>query len=146
MDCWISCGIASAFIVSMIYMNLSKKDILVSFLESLTPDLQEKYKEIMKERLTLYILGFGIGLIVSTLAVFYIRPEPILGACMSMAGTFLFTYFFYMLTPKSDYIIRHLETKEQKEKWLKVYKTMQQTYHTGLVLGLIGATLLGSQI
>jgi uncharacterized protein YacL len=150
MVCLTSCAIAFVFLVAMVYMNLAlrleNRKYLTDFMGSLDPKLQEQYRQIVAERQMLYFTGFGVGLLLSLLATFYMKMKPTARVCMVMAGTFLFTYFFYILSPKSDHIVRHLDSQEQREKWLVVYKDMQMKYHTGLVLGIIGAGLLGKGI
>jgi len=49
---------------------------------------------------------------------------------------------YYMLYPKSAYMVNNLENKDQSSKWLAVYKTMQYKYHVGMILGLVGYFLL----
>jgi cytochrome bd-type quinol oxidase subunit 1 len=41
--------------------------------------------------------------------------------------------------PKSDYMLRHLSTKEQQETWLDIYKTMKERYMIGFLLGVISS-------
>lgn len=147
MVCLTSCAIAFVFLVAMVYMNLAlrleNRKYLTDFMGSLDKKLQEQYRQIVAERQMLYFTGFGVGLLLSLLVTFYMKMKPMARMCVVMASTFLFTYFFYILSPKSDHIVRHLDSQEQREKWLVVYKDMQMKYHTGLVLGIIGAGLLG---
>jgi uncharacterized protein YacL len=150
MVCLTSCAIAFVFLVGMIYMSialrLENRKYLKDFMSSLNPKLQDMYREIVAERQMLYLTGFGVGLLISILGSMYMKLKPTARICTVMASTFLFTYFFYILSPKSDHIVRHLETKEQREKWLTVYKDMQMKYHVGLVLGIIGAGILARGI
>lgn len=57
--------------------------------------------------------------------------------CVTGTITFLTTYFYYILIPKSNYMVLHLTTKEQTQQWLSIYKTIQWNYHMGLRLGII---------
>jgi uncharacterized protein YacL len=129
-----------------IALRLENRKYLKDFMSSLNPKLQDMYREIVAERQMLYLTGFGVGLLISILGSMYMKLKPTARICTVMASTFLFTYFFYILSPKSDHIVRHLETKEQREKWLTVYKDMQMKYHVGLVLGIIGAGILARGI
>jgi hypothetical protein len=47
-----------------------------------------------------------------------------------------------MLSPKSDWILNHMNTKEEIKAWLLMYREMQFNYHMGLVLGIIGVGIL----
>ena len=60
--------------------------------------------------------------------------------CTITAVMFLFQYFYYILSPRPDYMVLHLKTQEQKEGWLKVYRKMQIQYHIGLVIGIIAVS------
>ena len=41
-------------------------------------------------------------------------------------------------------MIKHLNSQDEKNAWLKIYKTMQYNYHLGFVLGLIGMIFIGN--
>ena len=62
------------------------------------------------------------------------------------AITLATNYFYYILHPKSDYMILHLEEESQRLIWLKVYRNMQVKYHIGLVLGIIASMFLAKSI
>ena len=57
--------------------------------------------------------------------------------CMVGAITLTTNYLYYILAPKTTYMIQHLDNREQNEAWLHIYRTMQVKYHTGLVLGIV---------
>jgi hypothetical protein len=42
-----------------------------------------------------------------------------------------------MLSPKSDWMLNHINNPEQTKLWLQMYRTMSVYYHIGLVLGII---------
>ena len=56
-----------------------------------------------------------------------------------MVGAITFTtnYLYYILSPKTTYMVQHLDNKDQIDEWLKIYRTMQVKYHVGLVLGIL---------
>ena len=66
--------------------------------------------------------------------------------CIVLAISFTVNYFFYILSPKSDYMILHLNTPNERMAWLNIYKTMQFNYHLGFALGLIGMMFVGKSI
>ena len=53
-------------------------------------------------------------------------------------------YLFYGLHPKSTYMLLHLNSREQNEAWLNIYKEMKLRCKLGLLLGVIGYVLLGN--
>ena len=41
-------------------------------------------------------------------------------------------------------MILHLDNKQEREAWLKIYKSMQINYHAGFLLGLIAMVFMGN--
>ena len=64
--------------------------------------------------------------------------------CIVGAITLTVNYFYYMLAPKSDWMILHIDGDAQKKAWLHIYKKMQYNYHLGALLGLVGALFVGN--
>ena len=62
--------------------------------------------------------------------------------CLTASTVFVVQYFYYILSPKSDWILLHLDTAEQKEKWLNIYRSMQYNCHISVVLGIVAAAAL----
>ena len=62
--------------------------------------------------------------------------------CFIGGITLLVNYFYYMLSPKTDYMILHLNEENQRKEWLKINKTMQFKYHIGLLLGIVASMVL----
>ena len=58
--------------------------------------------------------------------------------CIVMSTCFLTNYFYYMLAPKSDWMLNHSNSPEDTKAWLQMYRAMQFNYHMGFVLGIIG--------
>ncbi len=50
-------------------------------------------------------------------------------------------YLVYQLYPKKQWMLNSLETREQIDGWLDVYKYMKTKYHLGMALGLVGFIL-----
>lgn len=158
----IYCFIAVVFITYMIYTNIQtqKHPFIVDFQESLSKNEFEIYRKIVQERQTIYVRGFILGIIITilliwgsmlfseyvycgkSLCVFLKNLARANKFCMGIVVTFIVTYGYYLLSPKSDYMILHLDNKEKREKWLNVYKYMQSQHHYGFVYGLIGAAFI----
>ena len=62
--------------------------------------------------------------------------------CVVGAVTFVTAYFYYILSPKKEWMVTHLKTQEQKEQWLDIYKTMQWSYHLSFLLGILAVLSL----
>lgn len=143
-SCAVSCSISTIFIIGMIYMTLSinKSAVNNDFIATLDQAQIQKYTEIRNERLNIYYGGYILGFILSTVVIFLniykgIKMNYLALMCLTGSITFLTTYFYYILYPKSDYMVKYLFKKEQRLAWLDVYKKMQFNYHGGLLLGLL---------
>jgi len=149
--CHITCSISLIFIIGMIYFSLSldKCKISKNLITTLDDKQREMYKKISNERKNIYFTGYGLGLFISLASLLFMyynkyQLSKLNSACLVGAITFITSYYYYILTPKSDFMVMHLETDEQKTAWLSMYKKMQYHYHLGMLLGIIGVMLLGS--
>jgi len=149
MPCQISCGISAIFLIGMVYMSYAtyQSNIMVKYQDQLPENLQKTYKNIVDERMRIYYFGYILGFIISLLVIFYntqIRKNRFTAGslvCIVIAISFLTNYFYYILSPKSDWMLNHIKTPEQNQAWLAMYRGMQVYYHSGLVLGLASVGL-----
>jgi hypothetical protein len=145
MACAISCIISVIFVIGMIYFyNMSNKsEIVKHYKSSLSSDLQKRYDKISKERMLISYQGYALGLIFSLGIIFYnvkIKSSKINNTalvCTVIATAFVTNYFYYILHPKSDWMLDHMNNREEVKAWLLMYREMQFNYHMGLVLGII---------
>jgi uncharacterized protein YacL len=145
MACTISCIISAVFIIGMIYFyNLTdKSEIVKHYKSSLPNNLQKRYENISKERMTISYYGYGLGLLISLFIIFYnlkikgSKMNTFSLVCTVMATCFLTNYFYYMLSPKSDWMLNHINNQEQVKAWLLMYREMSYNYHMGIALGII---------
>lgn len=155
MFCGWMCFIAVMFIIAnILFTFLMDKYGAVKEYQSSLDDTQKKvYQKIVNERKNLAIQGYGLGL---GLSVGFLVGRHFLtknkksflnasisGLCMTVATTFVVQYFYYMLMPKKDWMLHYLNTEQQKEQWMKVYRAYSWNYHLSIALGLVGAGLLG---
>ena len=144
MVCSITCTISAIFIIGMIYFyNATRKSgVADKYKEQLNAEQKVAYDNIVKERLGISIKGYILGAILSFAIIAYTYKKKSFNTkttvCMVLATCFLTNYFYYMLTPKSDWLLKHVESKEQTQAWLQMYRSMQYQYHFGLVLGIVG--------
>lgn len=144
MFCGTTCIIAFVFLVANIYSILSCSNVnKEDFYNVLTNIQKDKYTKIIEERRNIYYMGYGLGLILSLIVilinkkVFKSKLSNISIICIVGAVTFITNYLFYILCPKTDYMLMHLNDKKQIEEWLKIYKKMQFNFHIGFVFGII---------
>ena len=108
-------------------------------------DLDKIYEGIITERRNHYLIGLVLGLILSVAVTHNMRAMNYFTRLMMFFTITLATaLLFYMLMPKSDYMLNHLKTPEENKKWLEVYKTMKSRYFIGLVLGALAAVPIAS--
>jgi hypothetical protein len=127
-----------------------KSAIVKHYKEMLSPELQKRYEKISQERRAISYYGYGLGLIFSLCLIFYylqikkVKMSASALVCMATATTFLTNYFYYMLTPKTDWMLNHMNKQEEVNAWLQMYKGMQYNYHMGMALGIVAVGIFAS--
>lgn len=150
MVCIVSCMISIIFFISMIYFyNVTDKSIVVKqYKSSLSTDLQQRYEKISKERMNISYQGYVLGVIISLGIIFYnlkiksVKMNNSSLICTVIATSFITNYFYYMLYPKTDWMLSHMNNKKEIKSWLLMYREMQFNYHMGLALGIIAVGIL----
>ena len=145
------CSVAIVFLVANLYVTFTadKGKLKDNLYKTLSKEQINQYEEIVRERRDLYLKGYIVGLILAVLfTVFFAGgAAKALGkmgiVCMVGGITLLTNYLYYMLSPKSDYMVLHLDDQRQRVAWLDIYRSMQVKYHVGLALG-IGAAMLAA--
>lgn len=145
MACSISCIISAVFVIGMIYFyNMTdKSEIVKHYKEKLSIPLQKRYEKITEERKMISYHGYILGLILSLFFIFYntkvkgYKLNTFSLVCLVMAVCFLTNYFYYMLSPKSDWMLNHTSSQEEVKAWLQMYREMSYNYHMGLALGIV---------
>ncbi len=150
MICGITCIIALVFLIANIYTILScandKKD-KQNFLNVLSNEQKNTYEKIINERKTIYYIGYIFGILLAIFAIFImkkvlkIRFNNMSLVCLVGSIVFVTNYLFYILYPKSDYMLLHLSDKRQITEWLNIYRKMQYKFHLGFVLGIIAVII-----
>jgi hypothetical protein len=138
-DVSIYCVIAFALLGSMFYMlfTVNKQDKILQFTSILNKEQQKVYRNIMEERLNIFLQGFILGIII---AIVYLKTsknksQPIY--CIFVAIVLGVTYIHYLFMPKSTYMLDHIDNAEQARAWLEIYKEMKFRCHMGMFLGVI---------
>jgi len=151
MLCGITCSIGLMFLIANLYVTFTADKIKQKedFYNTLSQDKIERYEVIINERRTIYLKGYGLGLILAFISLFLYekfgwndKKKGLNKVCFIGGITLLVNYFYYMLSPKTDYMILHLNEENQRKEWLKINKTMQFKYHIGLLLGIVASMVL----
>lgn len=110
----------------------------------LSPELAMRYERIVQERSMHFFQGICLGLVLSFLILSNTRISNMFHRVSLFFAITLFTsMLYYMLLPKSDYMLKHLTSQAENEAWLRVYKTMKYRHLLGFVLGALAAIPLG---
>jgi len=152
MVCYGSCMFASVFLIANIYTMFScaNDNHKAQFKNTLSQEQQVLYEKIIDERKKIYYGGFLLGIVLSFIAVYFgkkflFSSNPKSSAlpkiCMVASITFVTNYLFYILYPKTDYMLLHLNDKTQIQGWLNIYKKMQFKFHLGFVLGIVAVII-----
>ena len=150
MICGTTCIIALVFLIANIYTILScsnnKKD-KIEFLNVLSSEQKNTYEKLINERKNIYYMGYAVGILLSIIILFIMKKilkmrfNNISLVCLVGSIVFVTNYLFYILYPKSDYMLLHLSDKRQITEWLKIYRKMQFKFHLGFVLGIIAVMI-----
>ena len=148
--CSTSCMIAAVFVIGMIYFyNMTgKSEIVKKYMENLPTDLQKRYELITKERKMISYKGYALGVALSLGIIIYNtqflseKMSTSAMVCLVIATSFLTNYFYYILSPKSDWVLNHTKTQEQVKAWLIMYREMSFNYHAGLALGIVAVGVM----
>jgi uncharacterized membrane protein YkgB len=125
-----------------------KSEVIKIYKDKLPTDLQKRYEKISEERRRISYVGYILGLVISLFLIYYnikLKKNKMNTwsiVCLVMAISFITNYFYYVLSPKTDWMLNHTNNSEQVKAWLQMYKTMQYNYHMGIVLGIIGVGVL----
>tara|TARA_Y100000992_G_scaffold133977_1_gene88477 strand:- start:2203 stop:2676 length:474 start_codon:yes stop_codon:yes gene_type:complete len=152
MFCKLNAGLFIVFLTAAIYIHVGvdKDQLITPYVQQLFEHQQIRYYKIVNERRNIYFRGLFLGLILSLILILYnyyiLRNKLGRMSMLFMVGSLSLVtqYFYYILSPKSDYMILHLETVKQKKLWLNIYRTMTIKYHVGLLLGLIASLFLSN--
>jgi hypothetical protein len=145
MVCGITCLVSLIMVFAMVYMMsaIQSSGIAQKYQAQLPPDLQDVYKKIADERARIYYFGYSLGFVLAAVIIIYnvrvIKNKlPVATmVCLAVVVSFLTSYFYYILTPKTAWMLESIKSPDQTEAWLKMYRGMQVYYHSGIVLGTV---------
>jgi hypothetical protein len=135
----------------MFYMTFltNKNEVITKYRKSLPTSLVQTYDSIARERTIIYYTGYALGLVLAIIIITYntvVRKEKVTSlslVCTIVGFAFIVNYFYYILTPKSKWMLNEIKTPEETKAWLEMYRNMSFYYHSGLLLGLVAIGTLG---
>lgn len=143
--CIPTCLVSLIFILGMIYFYnaTSSSKVVKHYKDTLPSNLLERYNKISNERMRISYFGYVLGLVISLIIIINRKMSNQTKVCVTIVVTFVTNYFYYILSPKSDWMLYHINSSEQIKSWLTMYREMQYNYHLGIVFGIVGAGILG---
>jgi uncharacterized membrane protein len=119
----------------------------------LPSNLQNLYEKLSAERLRINYYGYTLGLVLSLIIILYnynltknnklqLSKTNTSLVCLVIVVSFFTNYFYYILSPKSTYMLDHINSVEQTKAWLGMYREMQYNYHLGFVIGVVAVGVL----
>jgi len=152
MPCITQCGIAVIIIAAQIHMMLTchRSPVFKEFVNSLSNEQINIYKSVVYERMSLYLQGQIIGLLIGICFIYLaylnrnnqnsnIKYFNIFGLIVLIS---VVSYLYYSLSPKTTFMLNHLNTREQNDKWLSTYKEMKYCSITSYLFGIVAYFLL----
>jgi MFS family permease len=122
---------------------MSSSTTMQNYEKNLSDKLKKIYKEIVAERTRIYYFGYVLGFVLAAVIILYniqikgMKMRWPIMVCITVAVAFITNYFYYILTPKTKWMLENIETPEETKAWLQMYRAMQTYYHGGLVFGII---------
>lgn len=148
--CSITCMFSAMLIIAMIVMtsSISSSQTMQNYEKGLSPHLLKTYDEIKDERTRIFYFGYALGFVLSLLAILFNtqikknKMEWRTMVCLTITVSFVTNYLYYILTPKTKWMLEEVENEQQTKAWLQMYKNMQYYYHGGLLLGIAAIGLM----
>jgi hypothetical protein len=104
------------------------------------------YNTVKKERLSIYIEGLIVGLIIALIYLLMSEGEKSTKICMFTAIALIVQIMYYEMKPKKNWLINKLKTDEQRQIWQHHYVYMKKRWHIGVVIGLVSYSVLAYAI
>ena len=140
----LSCALAAGLIFGVLMTSIPKNKTKIDKLKkSLDKKQKEIYENLSKERLRLYIQGLILGIVISILYLYLFKNKVnTCNFCNCLVITLGVAALYYLIYPKTDYIINYIQDEEQRKLWLDIYRHMQLKYYGGIAIGVIIYILL----
>ncbi len=149
MNCYDSALIGVGLLGASVYTSFVPDNEVHKLKNILSGDDIEAYKRINNERFSLYFQGLIIGFIIVVLVNFLYGENisnPYHKTTLFLLIILGFSLFYYLLSPKSDYMLNHINSEKENKAWLDVYLTMKNRYLWGFVFGALASIPLSNSL
>ena len=137
------CLVGLTLLFSSAYMSLEnrKSDHFKKFYNLLDAGQKNKYEDIVKERMMIYLGGMVLGL---GLGYFYYtqNKDSKYLFCKVLIISYLTKLGFYYFFPKSPLILYSLYSKDQTDAWADIYTEMKNRWKKSILVGFFAYVLL----
>ena len=147
MECFESALLGIGLLGASVYTSFVPKEEVNMLKNMLSGDALNAYKNINKERFTQYFQGLALGfLLVILINNFYgdMITNSFHRTTLFLLIVMSVSLLYYMMMPKSDYMLNHITTEKENKAWLHVYKTMKNRYLIGFLLGALASVPLSN--
>ena len=130
-------------ISTLLFPLLLNIKFIKSYKRELPVAAQRALKVAKKERSGLAFEGLVLGMIAGAFLVLLSgKMRKMSGVCVLAATAFVVQFMYYMLSPKSEWVLRHLHTPAERHGWLRMYREYQKAYYGSILASIVGAELL----
>ena len=141
MVCVKICLISSVMVfIFLSTMMIGSSKLYNIFLESLDNNQQKVLTKIVDERRQIYHKSLAIGVVLSLLLLLGVKPQNYSGInqiCLFTISLILIMTLVYTIHPKSDQMIKHIKTDEQKQKWINLKNDIKFKKIIGILVGYL---------
>ena len=137
------CLIGFTLLFSSIYMSIMKKDnrIFSNFMKLLNQSQKKMYSKIIYERLSIYVMGMILGLVLGIYYYFQNKKDEY-RLCKFLCIIYIVKLGFYYFYPKSPLMLYSLTNQKQVSAWADIYSEMKRRWILSLLVGFIGYLVL----
>jgi hypothetical protein len=138
------CLVGFTLLISSIYMMIDDTEggVFQRFRALLDDSQTQIYDHIVRERLTIYVIGMVLGLISGFTYYVQHRKDPY-RICKFLCIVYVVKLGFYYLSPKPPMMLYSLTNEQQVGAWTDMYSHMKQQRITSLIVGFIGYLMIG---
>ena len=135
MLCDLLFGIVGMFILTgLVYY---KQNVFKDFIKTLNNEQKKILNSIFRERLWISVFGLIVA-ILATYGLTYIITEKswINKICLSIISLVFFTSIIYLVFPKSDHLILHLNQSQMRD-WISILEYIKFISVLGFIVGIL---------
>ena len=109
------------------------------FDKNLTVAEKDMYKKVINERMSIYLKGTLLGLILAFIILFCVMGQKqFYNNCLFSLVILLTQFFYYMLEDKKFSMITVLTTSEKRKLWKEVSQIYMYNYYVSILIGIAG--------